>query len=163
MTIWFTVLFGMLGLIAVLLVTYSIGFIDPIPVVDAAVADKITMFVILVLLIISFYIKRSALSLSKIMDKAGESKIPIDRKFWAFQQDDKKMEMLAAAVQIVGRNRLIVWFLADLIIIASVINFILAPVLNSFYIYCIVAIYSLSINYPSYKFFSRIYNYIYEN
>lgn len=161
--IWFTVLFGMIGLVAVSLMAYSFSFIDPIPVVDPAVTDKITMFMIVVFLIISFYIKRNTLSLSKIINKASSAKIPINKNLWPIQNNDKKSQTLASAIQIVGRNRLFVWFIADLIIIFSVINFILAPVVNSFIIYCTVALYSLLINFPSYKFFSKIYRYIYED
>jgi hypothetical protein len=161
---WGVVLAGMIGLIVVSITLYSFNVIDHLPIVHPKKADNITLFVILALILAIFYIKQTILSPAKLIEKSKKQKVVLNFPYADFLQNDadEKRILFLKCIQILDRNMLIVWFLADLVVLSAVVNFILAPILNKLIMYSVVGLFSLLINFPNFSLYKKIHRYIYE-
>ena len=161
--VWGAVLAGMIGLLLLSIALYYFKVIDPIPIVHPQKADNITLFVILLFILIIFYIKQTILSPAKLIGKAKKPNVALNNLLANLSQSaDEKRTLFLKCVQILNRNVLIVWFLADLVVLTAVVNFILAPILNKLIMYSLVGLFSLLINFPNFNLYKKIYRYIYE-
>ncbi len=161
--IWGTVLAGMIGLILFSLAFYYFEVIDHLPIVRPKKADNVTLLVILIFVLIIFYIKQTILIPSKLIEKSKKQNLVLHAKYSILSQNgDEKRITFLKCVQIFNRNMLIVWFLADMVVLSAFINFILAPIVNKLLMYSFVGLFSLIINFPSSNLYKKIYRYIYE-
>ncbi len=159
--LWFAVFSGMILLIFISILLAYFEVILPIPMVDPFAADKITLITLFLLLIIIFFLKRSYLTVSKIVEKGRKSTREIDWEIFSFldQRNDTHL-LLAKSILTMNSVILIVWFLADLVILVAFVHFILVPFIKTFILYSLVGIYSLIINFPSFKLYKKVASYI---
>ena len=161
--VWGAVFAGMLGLLLVSITLYHFNIIDPLPIVQPEKADNITLVVILLIILIIFYIKQKTLSPAKLIEKSKNPNLALNNPLVNYSQNaDAKRTTFLKCIQIFNRNMLIVWFLADLVVLTAFVNFILAPNPNKLVMYGFVGLFSLFINFPSFRFYKIIYQYIYE-
>lgn len=160
--LWLVVFAGISILVLVGILLDYLDAIDPVPIVNPFDADKISLLIIFILALVIFYIKRSYLNVTKITEKARSASGNGNQAVLNnLGQNDPQNIVLARAINISTRLSFLVWFLADLIVLVAFVNFVLAPVLQTFLIYSFVGLYSLFINMPSWKLLQRIYDYIY--
>ncbi|KAA3617172.1 MAG: hypothetical protein D8M58_03725 [Calditrichaeota bacterium] len=161
--VWGAVLFGMISLILISVALYYLDIIDRLPVVHPQKADNIALFVILFFVLLIFYIKQTILTPAKLIEKSKKPGIELNNLLapLASDADEKKLTFLKC-VQIFNKKMLIVWFLADLVVLTAFVNFILAPVLNKFIMYSFVGLFSLIINFPNLSIYKRVHRYLYE-
>lgn len=159
--LWLGVFISMFILILITLVLYYTNLIELTSMSFARDFDRIVLMLIFVITLIIFYIKRSYLIPGKLVEKANKIDM-VKNRFLSGDNADLKLNTLNNAIFYCNRYMLIVWFLADFILIAAFVNFIIAPILNTFIIYGVVALYSLAINYPTYRHLKSIYSFIYE-
>ncbi len=161
--VWGAVLSGVIILILASMLFFFFNIINPLPIVDPQKADNITMFIILVFIIAIFYIKQSILTPVKLYEKSKNPKLKLsDQLSSLLRTGDGKSETFLKCIQLYNRNILIIWFLADLVIVTAFVSFILAPILNKIVMYGLVSLFSLLINFPSFTVYNKIYGYIYE-
>ena len=159
--LWFAVLTGMVTIIFISWLVYNFQLIELKPVVNQQNADKVTLVVIVIIVLLMFFLKRSYLMASKIKQKAQKNIDRLNRAEFAFLALDREDHALfAASASYLNKIYLMIWALAELIILVAFINFVLAPALNTFFIYSIVALYALISNYPSIQVYRKLYNYI---
>jgi hypothetical protein len=158
-SLWLVVLLGMLVIIILAYMLFHFQWIELTPLFSPADAEKVTLVLIIIIVIGIFYLKKSHLVASKIKQKSQKYKGKINREEFAFLTlENEKHAVFAASVIYLNRIFLIVWFLADLIVLIAFVNFILA--LNPFLIYSLVGLYSLIANYPTLHVYKKLYNYI---
>lgn len=158
---WIVVFTGMAAIIVLTTVLYYFQIIDLTPVVDISNAEKITLAIILIIILAVFFIKRSYLIVSKIIEKSKKYRDKINKDDFLFLSgQNEKDNIFAASIMYVNRLYLLVWFLADLVVLTAFVNFILVPVIKNFYIYSFVGLYSLIINFPSFKLYKKLYKFI---
>lgn len=159
--LWFAVFFGMIILIIISVLLSYFEIILPIPVVDPFMADKITLIALFVLVIVIFFVKRTYLVAPKIVEKGRSSKRIIDQGMFTFLEvNNEKHNLLAKSVLVANSMILFVWLLADMIILVAFVHFILVPFIKTFILYSLVGIYSLIVNFPSFKLYKKIIAYI---
>ena len=159
--IWYAVLTGMLTIIVLSYILYNFQIIELKPVVDPVNADKVTLVLIVVIVLAMFFLKRSYLLASKIKQKAQKQVQRINKEdfpFLALEREDHAL--FAASVIFLNKIYTLIWFLAELVVLFAFVNFILAPLINTFLIYCVVGLYAHSANYPSIKVYRKLYTYI---
>lgn len=159
--LWFAVFSGMVFLI---LVAYFLSYFEiilPIPVVDPFVADKVTLIILFILLIIIFFLKRSFLLESKLVEKGEASRRVVDWVMFHFlDKQNKKHMLLAKSILVANSLILLIWFLADLVVLVAFVHFILAPFIKTFLLYSFVGLYSMLVNFPSLKLYKKIVSFI---
>ena len=159
--LWIAVLTGMLAIIIISFILYNFQIINLTPVVNPLNADKVALVLIVVIVLAMFFLKRSYLVASKIKERAPKYTNRINVKDFSFLAlENEKYSLFAASVVYVNKIYLLIWFLADLVVLIAFVNFILAPLLNTFLIYGFVGLYSLIANYPSIRVYKKLYNYI---
>jgi len=159
--LWLAVLSGMLIIILLSYVLYNFQIIELTPVINPQDADKISLVLIVVLVLAIFFLKRSYLIASKIKEKAARNLNKINREDFTFLAlDREEHSLLASSILYVNKIYLIIWFLAELVVLIAFVNFILAPLINTFLIYSFVGLYSLAANYPSLRIYKKLYIYI---
>ncbi len=161
--VWGVVLTGMIGLLVISIVLYYLNVIGHLPIVHPEKADNVTLFVILLIVLTIFFIKQTILSPAKLIEKAKKPNVVLNDPLVTLTvTGDENRTTFLKCVQILNRNILIVWFLADSVVIVSLVSFILVPVLNKFVLYSLVGLFSLLINFPNMSIYKKIYRYIYE-
>ena len=159
-TLWLIVFSGIIILILISIMLNYLQAINAMPIIDPVDADKIALLIILSLAIVIFFIKRSFLIPSKIIELSRKSNSKGHTAVFNVLKDNAaKQVIMARSVEKANRFLFIVWFLADLIIVIAFVNYILAPVLQTFLVYSVVGLYSLFINFPSKKLLWKIYDY----
>ena len=159
--LWFAVLTGMLTIIFISWLVFKFQLIELKPVVNPLNADKVTLVIIVIIVLLTFFLKRSYLMASKIKQKAQKNIEKLNSADFVFLTLDREDHALfAACVAYLNKIYLMIWALTEFIILMAFINFILAPALNTFFIYSVVALYSLISNYPSIRVYRKLYNYI---
>lgn len=154
---WYAVAGGALVLIVIGLIMAFVG-ISGQSVVDAFLADRIAMFIVIICAVAIIYVKRTYLAPAKIIERAGKKELNVAGDVQdLIQQLGKENTDLAKAMIIFRRYYMLTWALADLIVISGFVYFILTGNLESFIIYAVVAAYSIAINFPSYTQIESIY------
>ena len=154
--LWFIVLSGMLILFVIALLLHF--FSESNVLRSNFKSDNFVLLFIALFAFAIFYFKKKYLNIRTILDKAKSA----NYSFSESHLDDlknllKNGNVLANAIVILKRNFMIVWFLADLILIIAFIGFLLNGYLQSFIIYSIVAFYSILLNFPSKTYIEKFY------
>lgn len=159
--IWIAVCTGVIAIISISYILFHYQIIELTPAVDPEKSNKIVLVIVVAIFMALFFIKRSYLVVSKIKEKSRKYIGKTNSSDFAFlSPQNEKHSLYAAAVIYVNKLYLFTWFLADLVVIIAFVNFILAPLLNTFLIYCFVGVYSLIVNYPSIKIYKKLFNYL---
>jgi hypothetical protein len=149
---WFGILAGMMSLIFItLILNYLNVFREPL-LEDIAQVHKIFLMIAFVSAFLIIVLKRTLFLPSKVV--AGIRKETKDIK-----QLDKEV-LIRKIIFRIRKNQMFIWLLADLIMIAGFLNYIILIQFRTFLLYSVVALYSLFINYPKFSLLEDCYNYI---
>jgi len=132
MLIWTTIMIGMFILVLVVYFLNTSAFFKPVP--ESRQYGQILFILAVIFASAILILKRSVLLPEKVVSRLPKT---IDKT-------DQSSVLLAR----IGANYLIVWSIAEAILITGFINYILTTDFNNFLIFAIVAVYSLLINLP---------------
>ena len=115
--------------------------------------NDISLIVVIILLFTIMYLKRTYLLPSKIVDRAKRKELHIEAADVVdfIQEFGKEANMIAKALIIMRRYFMVIWSIANLIVLIGFIAFIVSLNLRNFIIYGIVGLYSLLINFPRFS------------
>jgi hypothetical protein len=150
--LWVVTLVGMLILSFFVIIFNHYGIISQPSVINVANFDNLTMGIILILTILILFIKRNYLMPKKIIERARKKDLSIipDDVRDLLQEFGDDGDLMAKALIIMRRYFMLIWSVANLIIILAFIDYIVALRFESFWIYSVVALYSMVINYPKF-------------
>ncbi|MEJ2544393.1 MAG: hypothetical protein P8Y99_10035 [Calditrichaceae bacterium] len=121
--------------------------------------NDISMIVVILLLFTIMYLKRTYLVPSKIVDRAKRKELHIEATDVVdfIQEFGKEGNMIAKSLIIMRRYFMVIWSVANLIVLIGFIYFIVSLSLRNFIIYGIVGLYSLLINFPRFSIVENCY------
>lgn len=149
--LWLAVFMGIILLLAIGFILQSISFF---PASGAAAPGLSNLFLMLtvVLLVAVILMKRSLLYPPKLAGKVLND--------LTMNKDIPKpippQKMFSKAVLKLRRYYLVIWSIADLIAIIGFVEYALTGNFGNYFIYIVVAVYSLAINYPAYSRLSML-------
>jgi hypothetical protein len=129
LTLWGAVLSGVIILSAVVFYLHSSETMQPIP--DSQDVAQIIFVAAVLLAIAILFLKRSALSPTKVIENA---KRQTNTEFYVMNR--------------IRRNYIIIWGLGELICLLGFFNFIMLADIQNYMIFAVVSIYSLLVNRP---------------
>jgi len=148
--LWIATIVGMGFLNLFVLVFNYFGIIVEPSVENVVNVDNLIMGVILMLAFLILYLKRTYLPPKKLIERAKKkdlSIVPDDVRDLLHEFGDDG-DTMAKALIILRRYYMVIWSVANLITILAFIDYIIALRFQSFWIYSVVAIYSMVINFP---------------
>ncbi len=158
--LWFAVLFGILTLMGVGYVLHATGTLATKPLGTRDSVSNIFLFIALLLLYIIFHIKRTYLTPKKLIWRARRKKVdfvaPDAADFVA--EFGEKADLLIKALMLLRRYYMVIWSIANVITLLGFVEFVISGTLRVLITYGVVSLYSLFINYPSFKLIERCYN-----
>lgn len=115
--------------------------------------NDISLIVVVGLLFTVMYLKRTYLLPNKIIERANQKEIHIEAADVVdfIQEFGKEANIMAKALIIMRRYFMVIWSIANLILLIGFISFVLSLNLRNFIIYGIVGLYSLLINFPRFS------------
>jgi len=151
--LWMALLSGM-GILVLTAALFRFGglFETAVPTAGSR-TDNIILVITLVLLFIVFYLKRHYLVPAKMVARARkkkgtESSGDIADFIAEFGED---AIVIARTLIIMRRYFMLVWSIANIILLLGFIVFIAAGQFQTFLIYAVISAYSMGINFPSYR------------
>ncbi len=157
--LWGAILSGMLILVIAAYLFKTFGILDFPAVRDTGIFRNVFLMIILILLFVILYIKRSLLTAEKITEKAQTSPAAAeaDAMLPLVQHFGTNSALLLKTVKLLRRYYLFVWTIADLIVVLGFVEYVLTLNFQSLMIYAIVGLYSLIINYPTVSLLEKCY------
>ncbi len=159
--LWFAILAGILTLLAVGFVLKQMGVVVPNtahPSKDSL--SSIFLIVAIILLYWVFHMKRTYLNPKKLIWRARRKKIDITTidvsDFVA--EFGANANVLLKALMLLRRYYMVIWSIANIVVLLGFVEFAVTGELRILAIYGIVGLYSLLINFPSFKIIERCYN-----
>lgn len=155
--LWLSVLAGMIMLI---IVTFLLRFNGVIGETMLSTRPRLenTLFLITVaLLFLSFYLKRHYLVPAKMVERAAKKEIA----FSAGEMGDlvetfgDEGKMIAKVLILMRRYFMLVWSVANILLLFGFISYLLAGQFQTFLIYALIGLYSMVINFPAYSFIEK--------
>ncbi len=150
--LWLSVLAGMIVLIAVSFILFFSGRLTSAVVQNSGQMDNYLMLFTIALLLLIFYLKRTYLTPQSLVARARKKKVAFGTGDIAdlvetFGEDS----LVPAKVLIIMRRYfMLVWSIANLILLLGFTVAILTGNFQTFLIYAIVSLYTMSINFPSF-------------
>ncbi len=150
--LWLSVLAGMLVLIAVSLVFYFSGQLTSAVLQTPVRLDDYLMVLTVVLLLLIFYLKRTYLTPEALVRRAQNKQVAFGTGDIAdlvneFGEDS----ILPAKILIIMRRYfMLVWSIANVILLLGFTVAILTGHFQTFIIYSVVSLYTMSINFPAF-------------
>jgi len=122
--------------------------------------NDVSLIIVIILLFTIMYLKRTYLLPDKIIDRAGRKELHLESADVAdfIQEFGKEANMIAGALIIMRRYFMLIWSIANLIVLIGFISFIVTMSLRNFMIYGIVGLYSLLINFPRFSIVENCYH-----
>jgi hypothetical protein len=121
--------------------------------------NDISLIIVVLSLFTIMYLKRTYLVPSKIVDRAKRKELHIEASdvIDFIQEFGKEANLIAKALIIMRRYFMVIWSIANLIVLIGFIAFIVSLSLRNFVIYGIVGLYSLLINFPRFSIVEECY------
>jgi len=159
--LWFAVFLGVVILIAVGYVMHKLGTIAPSSAQHPQDSvSTVFLIIALVLLYIVFHMKRTYLTPKKLIWRARRKKVelagPDVVDFVA--EFGEKADVLIKTLMLLRRYYMVIWSIANLITLLGFVEFVVSGQFRVLATYGIVSLYSLLINFPSFKLIERCYN-----
>jgi hypothetical protein len=150
--LWIAIFSGMLLLNLFVVIFDYYGIVSGPSVKNIANFDNLTMGIILMLTVLILYVKRNYLQPKKIVERAKKKDLSIipDDVRDLLQEFGSEGDIMAKSLLILRRYFMLIWSLANLIIILAFVDYIVALTYQSFWIYSIVGLYSMVINFPKF-------------
>ncbi len=161
--LWLAVLSGMLVLTVVAFIFYYFKLVEWNPNAYRNF-DRIVYLVVLFLLFLIFYLKRHYLEPNKLVERVKNRQVVINIEDMAdlLQQFGSEYDLLARALTLTRRYLMLIWSVANLILIIGFIYFLMTGLLKAYLIYALIAIYSIAINFPAFSYIERCYIKLYD-
>jgi len=124
-------------------------------VLDASPKLENTLFLITIaLLFLSFYLKRHYLVPQKMVDRASKKEINVSSAEMVDIIDTfgDETKMVVKVLILMRRYFMLVWSVANILLLFGFISFLLAGQFQTFLIYALIGLYSLIINFPAFSF-----------
>lgn len=141
---WFAILAGMLTLVILVVVFHTMDLFRAPLTSKLGMYNQLFLFVVFALAFLIIILKRIFFAPSQLVSaarrKAHRQKVEDDA--------EGRRQILRFALQRIRVFSLILWVLADLIVLVGFFSYLFLLSLQSFMIYAIVGLYSLAINYP---------------
>ena len=136
--IWGAIIFGMLMLIGI---TYYLNQTNVFEQIEYALEVKNILFILILMSALAIlFLKRSFLDFQKIYDKIKGT-----------QSSEKKIAFFSK----LRSNYIIIWAIAESIILIGFVEYILLCDFQSFMLYSIIGLYAIGINYPRKSIFDK--------
>ena len=151
--LWIALLSGM-GILVLTAALFRFGGLLETAVPTAGSrTDNIILVITLALLFIVFYLKRHYLVPAKIVARARKKKIAAGSGDIAgfIAEFGEEVAVIAYALIIMRRYFMLVWSIANIILLLGFIVFIAAGQFQTFLIYAVISAYSMGINFPSFR------------
>ncbi len=151
-TLWIATVVGMLFLNLFVLIFNQYDIVSRPSVENIANFDNLIMGVILMLAILILYVKRNYLTPKKIVERAKKKDLSIvpDDVRDLLHEYGEDGDLMGKTLIIMRRYYMVIWSVANLITILAFVDYIVALRFQSFWIYSIVALYSMAINFPKF-------------
>jgi len=155
--LYFAVLMGMVTLTLVAVLFYFGRLLPSRALVDIHSLDKVLLMLVLFLLLLVFYLKRTYLQPEKLIKRAEKKELNITAPDVTdfIQEFGIQAGILAKTLIIMRRYFMVVWSIANLALLLAFIGFILTSNFRLFLIYAVVGFYSIFINFPSFRLVER--------
>lgn len=161
--LWSSILGGMLVLGLVGVFFYYMKLIQWQPLLLHKV-DQFLFLLAIVLVVLIFYIKRHYLDLHKLIERAGVRPVNLSAADAAdfMEEFDANATLLVKTLMLMRRYFMVIWSIANLILIVGFIYFVISGLFKTFLMYLIIAVYVMLTNFPSFKLIERCYIRIYD-
>jgi hypothetical protein len=144
--IWSSIILGMVVLIGI---TYYLDQTNSFEPIEYALEVKNILFILILISALAIlFLKRSFLDFQKIYDKIKGT-----------QSSDTKMAFFSK----LRSNYIIIWAIAESIIMIGFVEYILLCDFQSFMLYSIIGLYAIGINYPRKSLFDKHLQLLVEN
>ncbi|WP_456406716.1 hypothetical protein [Caldithrix abyssi] len=160
--LWFSIFGGVAMLLLVGYLFYYMGSIPPRQTSGADSLGTIVLIIALVLLYVVFHMKRTYLDPKKLVWRAKQKNLQITNVDLAdfMAQFGERADVMAKTLILLRRYYMVIWSIANLITLLGFIEFIITGEVRVLFVYGLVSVYSLLINYPSFKIIERCYEII---
>ena len=148
--LWISVFSGMLVISVVALIFNYTGLLTGQLIQLDPQLDNALLVLTIGLLFLIFYLKRQFLVPEKIAKRAQRKNIVnITHDISSLKNEfGEKAELVKTALMLIRRYFMLVWSVANVILLLGFIVFMLAGQFQTFLIYAVVAFYSMIINFP---------------
>lgn len=155
--LWFSVLAGMIMLV---LVTFILRMTSGLEQSNVMINPKMENFLFLLtlgLLLLIFYLKRHYLVPSKMVERAAKKNINISGAEMVdlVETFGDETRMIARVLILMRRYFMLVWSVANILLLFGFISYLLAGQFQTFLIYALIGFYSMIINFPAYSFIEK--------
>ncbi len=161
--LWSSILGGMLvlGLVGVLFYYMKLIQWQPLSLHNI---DQILFFGAIVLVVLIFYIKRHYLELHKLIERARVRSVNLSASDAAdfMEEFDANATLLVKTLMLMRRYYMVVWSIANLILIIGFIYFVISGLFRTFLMYLILSVYVMLTNFPFFSLIERCYIRIYD-
>ncbi len=142
---WFAILAGMLSLFALTVVFHYLQIFKEPVAQDPAAVSNIFLLIVFGFAFLIIILKRMFFNPAKLVDGAKH------KSRTAFQENDEeaRRKQLAMVLSEIRKYRILIWIMADMIIIVGFLSYVFLLSFQTFLIYSVVGIYSLVINFPA--------------
>lgn len=149
------------GVCVLMVVAYMIqmqGYLTEAVFTNESGMKNLIMLITIALLFLIIVLKRSFLIPEKIIDRAGKQTQVITGGDLAvlIHEHSLKGDLLAKSILLLRRYQLIIWSIAEAIVVIGFVVFILTLQFRTFIMYSVIGLYSLAINFPSFSLPERI-------
>ncbi|MGD9488868.1 MAG: hypothetical protein AB7W47_12655 [Calditrichaceae bacterium] len=163
--LWASIFSGMVGIVLITLVLKFFNIVsEPVSPGSESMIDQILLIIAVLLAFLILYLKRTYLLPEKLVLRAKSHELNIEPGDVTdfVQEFGKEGDLMAKTLIIMRRYFMVVWSLANLIVIIGFIDYILALQFGSFLVFSIVGFYSMTINFPLFSLVEKCYESISE-
>ncbi|GEM_PF-2233516 len=162
--LWLAILSGMLTFAVVVIVLSLTHLIVPASSGPDRLMENIFFLIAIALLLIIFYVKRTYLIPDKIISRAGVKTIHITATddLDLIEQFGPNAGLLVKSMMIMRRYFMVIWSANNLLVLMGFIYYLFNGTLRTFLIYLIIALYSMIVNFPSFKLIKVCYESIFK-
>ncbi len=161
--LWLAVLSGMVVLTVVAIVFYQFRLVDWAPQTYRAY-DQAVYLAVLFFLFLIFYIKRHYLEPNKLVERVKNRQVVINIEDMAdlLHEFGTDYDLLARMLILSRRYLMVIWSIANLILIIGFIYFLLTGFIKMYAIYALISFYSIAINFPAFSYIERCFIKLYD-
>lgn len=149
--IWFAIMGGMLSLVVMTVIFHQMALFTRPEDIDAFLINRVFLMIVFFSALLVILLKRIVFIPSKLVAR-------IKKRFMDnYTGSAKRDSMLKDIVLRIRMLQIIIWGLADLIVMIGFVNYVLLQTFQTFLVYSVVGIYSMAINYPTFVLIEQCY------
>lgn len=157
--LWIAILANILILTVIVIILWYFNILTEPLLVNLKTFNDILLIIVIVLLFTIMYLKRTYLLPSRLVDRANRKELHIQSTDVVdfIQEFGRQANIIVKVLIIMRRYFMVIWSIANLVVLIGFISFIFSLSLRNFIIYGIVALYSLLINFPRFSIVENCY------